>query len=202
MTIGIVGAGAISQALATQLARAGIDTLISNSRGPHTLTEVVRALGPRVRAVPASEAAARDLVVLAVPWHRLREALAQLPPWNGRIVVDATNPLVPAGVPRPDLGGRTSSELVADLVPGARLVKAFNTLPPPLVAADPHEAGGRRVVFFSGNDAGAKAEVATLIDRLGFAGIDLGDLRTGGKLQQYPGGPLPTVNLVRLRTPR
>jgi 8-hydroxy-5-deazaflavin:NADPH oxidoreductase len=199
MTIGIVGAGAISQALATQLARAGIDTLISNSRGPHTLTTVVEALGPRVRAVTAPEAAALDLVVLAVPWHRLREALTPLPPWNGRIVIDTTNPLVPAGVPPPDLGGRTSSEIVADLLPGARLVKAFNTLPPRLVAADPHEAGGRRVVFFSGNDVPAKAEVGELIGRLGFAGVDLGDLATGGKLQQYPGGPLPTLNLIRLR---
>lgn len=198
MTIGIVGAGAISQALATQLARNGLETMISNSRGPHTLTAVIQSLGPRVRAVVASEAAAADIVVLAVPWHRMREALAPLPRWNGRIVIDTMNPLVPAAVEPPDLGGRTSSEVVADLLPGARLVKAFNTLPPHLVAADPHARGGRRVVFFSGDDAAAKAEVGTLIDRLGFAGIDLGDLATGGKLQQYPGGPLPTLNLIRL----
>ena len=199
MTIGIIGAGAISQALATQLARNGVETMISNSRGPHTLTSVVHALGPRVRAVASSEAAAAELVVLAVPWHRLREALAPLPPWNGRIVIDTMNPLVPPDFAPPDLGGRTSSEVVADLLPGARLVKAFNTLPPRLVAADPHEAGGRRVVFFSGNDAPAKAEVGKLIGRVGFAGVDLGDLATGGKLQQYPDGPLPTLNLIRLR---
>jgi 8-hydroxy-5-deazaflavin:NADPH oxidoreductase len=109
-----------------------------------------------------------------------------------------TNPLGPPDFRVANLHGRTSSEVVADLVPGARLVKAFNTLPPELLSAAPYEAGGRRVIFLSGNDAAARAEVSQLIQSLGFASIDLGDLPTGGRLQGIPGGPLPALNLIEL----
>ncbi len=87
--------------------------------------------------------------------------------------------------------------MVADLVPGARLVKAFNHLNPALIAGDPQAEGGRRVLFYSGNDRQAKAVVAQLIERLGFFGIDLGSLAEGGRLAQFPGGPLPSHNLVK-----
>jgi hypothetical protein len=97
-----------------------------------------------------------------------------------------------------DLGGRSSSEVVAAQAPGARVVKAFNTLPPPVLRADPHEAGGRRAIVMSGDDSAAKETVASLIDRMGFASIDLGTLAVGGRLQQFPGGPFPTLNLIRL----
>jgi predicted dinucleotide-binding enzyme len=106
--------------------------------------------------------------------------------------MDATNAFEPV-----DLGGRTSSEIVAELVPGARLVKAANTLRADVLGADPHEAGGRRVIFLSGDDASAKAAVAALFDSAGFFAIDLGDLVTGGQMQQR-GGPLVGHNLVRL----
>ena len=97
-----------------------------------------------------------------------------------------------------DLGGRVSSEVFADLVPGARVVKAFNHLRAELLATDPHSDGGRRVLFYSGDDPAAKAEIAALIERLGFAGIDLGSLEVGGRLAQFPGGPLPNQNLVSI----
>ncbi len=96
-----------------------------------------------------------------------------------------------------DLQGRTSSELVADLVAGARVVKAANTLGAEALAADPHEAGGARVIFVSGDDADAKAEVVALFQDAGFAAIDLGDLATGGAMQQIH-HPLSGVNLIRL----
>jgi predicted dinucleotide-binding enzyme len=83
-----------------------------------------------------------------------------------------------------DLGGRTSSELVADLVPGARVVKAANTLVADVLAADPHHAGGRRVIFLSGDDPDAKSAVTELFDVAGFFPIDLGGLATGGRMQQ------------------
>jgi predicted dinucleotide-binding enzyme len=86
----------------------------------------------------------------------------------------------------------------ADLVPGARVVKAFNHLRAELLATDPHSDGGRRVLFYSGDDATAKAEVASLIERIGFAGIELGSPAIGGKLAQFPGGPLPNQNLVKV----
>jgi hypothetical protein len=96
-----------------------------------------------------------------------------------------------------DLGGRSSSEIVAELVEGARVVKAANTLGAELLGSDPDEAGGRRVLFLSGDDGAAKAVVADLFEGAGFFPIDLGDLVTGGRMQQA-GGPLAGVNLVRL----
>ena len=86
-------------------------------------------------------------------------------------------------------------EVFADWVPGARLVKAFNHLPAPLVSGDPRAEGGRRVLFYSGDDEQAKGEVGALIEKLGFFGVDL--LAVGGRLVQFPGGPLPVHNLVK-----
>lgn len=88
--------------------------------------------------------------------------------------------------------------MVASLVPGAQLVKAFNTLTPAVLAANPREAGGQRVIFYSGNNTAAKATVAGILQQMGFAGVDLGLLQEGGKLQQFPGGPLPTLNLLKV----
>src|SRR4029077_19720785 len=96
-----------------------------------------------------------------------------------------------------DLGGKSSSQLVADRLTGARVVKAFNTLPAAALASDPHADGGRRVLFLSGDDVPARQEVAHLIDRLGFVAIDLGDFEMGRRLQQFPGGPLAGINMVQ-----
>jgi predicted dinucleotide-binding enzyme len=113
-------------------------------------------------------------------------------------VVDATNAVIVPGSTVPDLGGRTSSEIVADLVPGARVVKGFNTLLAETLGSDPRVSGGQRVVFFSGDDPAAKKGFSGLLADAGFAGIDLGDLATGGRLQQFPGGPLAVINLIKL----
>jgi 8-hydroxy-5-deazaflavin:NADPH oxidoreductase len=197
MTIGIIGSGAIGSAFARALVRAGIAATIANSRGPASLEGLVRELGPSIKAGMREEAAAADLVLVAVNWSKLPAALTGLPDWGGRIVIDANNP-IEAPLFRPiDLQGRASSEMVAELVPGAQVVKAFNHLRPDLLAGDPRGEGGRRVLFYSGDDGAAKAEVGALIDRLGFFGIDLGNLRGGGRLAQFPGGPLPTHSLVR-----
>ena len=196
-SIGIIGAGNIGRAIATALARHGIPATLSNSRGPESLKDVVAGIGPTIAAGSREDAASRDIVFVAVNWSKLPEALAGLPNFSGRIVVDANNP-IEAPLFRPaELGGRASSEIVAELVPGARLVKAFNHLQPQLVAGDPAAEGGRRVLFLSGDDADAKAQVGALIERLGFFGIDLGPLLLGARLVQFPGGPLPALNLVR-----
>jgi 3-methyladenine DNA glycosylase/8-oxoguanine DNA glycosylase len=126
-----------------------------------------------------------------VPWDRVPEAVQGLN-WNGQVVIDATNDWG-----ADDLHGRTSNELVADLVAGARLVKAANTLGADVLSSDPHEAGGDRVIVISGDDADAKAEVVALFQNAGFAAIDLGDLKTGGAMQQIH-HPLSGVNLIRL----
>lgn len=197
MGIGIIGAGNIGSAFARALANAGIRAIIANRRGPESLQALVAELGPAISAGTREQAAAADLVFVAVNWSKLPAALTGLPAWNGRIVIDANNPIEAPLFQPADLHGRVSSQVFADLVPGARVVKAFNHLPPPLLAADPRAEGGQRVLFYAGDDAQAKSEVADLIERLGFFGVDLGQLTVGGQLTQFPGGPLPVHNFVR-----
>lgn len=196
-TIGIIGSGAIGSAFAKALANKGIEAVIANSRGPASLADLVRELGPSIRAGTREEAAAQDIVLVAVNWSKLPAALSGLPDFDGRIAIDANNPIEGPLFKPAELHGRASSEVFADLVPGARVVKAFNHLQPHLVSGDPAAEGGRRVLFFSGDDARAKAVVGALIGQLGFFGIDLGPLSIGARLVQFPGGPLPALNLVK-----
>jgi predicted dinucleotide-binding enzyme len=189
--LGIIGAGRIGQAMARTAQRAGRPVVIANSRGPDSLTSVVAALGDGVSAGTVEQAAATRIVVLAVPWSNVPEAVRGLD-WRDQIVIDATNDFDPS-----DLDGRTSSEVVGDLVEPARIVKAANTLVAALLASDPHEAGGRRVIFLSGDDTDAKSEVGALFEAAGFSPIDLGGLSAGGRMQQV-GAPLAGVNLIRL----
>jgi predicted dinucleotide-binding enzyme len=195
--IGIIGAGHIGQAFARLAQRAGGEVVIANSRGPESLAPVVAELGEGVSAGTIGEAAASAMVVIAVPWASVPAAVAGLA-WGGEIVVDATNAFLFPDRKPAALDGRSSSEIVAELVAGARVVKAANTLAAELLGADPHDAGGRRVLFLSGDEGAAKAEVAELLEAAGFCPIDLGDLATGGRLQQAPGGPLAGLNLVQL----
>jgi len=190
-SIGIIGAGRIGQAMARTARRAGRAVVISNSRGPETLTSVVETLGDGVSAGTVEQASTAAVVVLAVPWGNVPDAVQPLE-WNGQVLIDATNDFDPS-----DLDGRTSSEVVADLVSPARVVKAGNTLGAAVLASDPQEAGGRRVILVSGDDADAKSEVIALFEDAGFAAIDLGGLVSGGVMQQL-GGPLAGVNLIRL----
>lgn len=200
MNIGIIGAGGIGQAFAGHVVNAGHEVILSNSRGPASLAEVVNKLGPKSRAGTRLDAAKADIVQLAVRWDQVPEALADLPPWNGRILIDSTNAATfAAGGLRPaDLTGKASSEVVASLAPGARVVKAANTLVRAMLAADPRVAGGHRVLFVAGNDAAAKRTVSEILEQAGFATIDLGDLAGSARLQQFPGGVLPTLDLIKL----
>ena len=190
-TVGIIGAGRIGQAMAKTALRAGRQVVIANSRGPQSLTSVVDALGDGVSAGTVGDASAADIVVLAVPWPRVSEAVEGLE-WDGRIVIDPTNDFDPS-----DLDGRTSSEVVADLVAPARVVKAANTLGAALLGSDPHEAGGQRVIFVSGDDGDAKSAIAALFEEAGFFVVDLGGLLEGGRMQQVR-SPLAGLNLIRL----
>jgi hypothetical protein len=198
-TIGIIGAGRLGQAFAQMAQRAGRSVVIANSRGPDSLTSVVGTLGAEVSAGTTQDAARCSMVALAVPWTGVVDALAQLS-WSGEVIVDTTNAIqIPSLEPVP-LGGLTSSEVVAQLASGARVVKAANTLSADLLGADPREAGGRRVLFLSGDDAEAKDAVGELLDAAGFFPIDLGDLVSGGLLQQA-GGQLARHNLLRMPAP-
>ena len=194
--LGIIGAGRLGQAMARTGLRAGRRVVIANSRGPESLAPIVSALGDGVSAGTVEQAAAAPTVVLAVPWERVPGALQGLQ-WNGRIVIDATNDFAATDFEGSDLDTRTSSELVAELVSGARLVKGANTLVAAVLGSDPHEAAGQRVIFLSGDDVDAKSEVRKLFEDAGFSVIDLGDLVTGGRMQQIR-APLAGVNLIRL----
>ena len=190
-SIGIIGAGRIGQAMAQIARRAGRQVVIANSRGPQSLRSLVEALGEGVSAGTVEHAAAADMVVLAVMWPDVPRAVENLE-WAGRIVIDPTNDFDPS-----DLDGGTSSEVVADLVAPARVVKAANTLGAAILGSDPRQAGGQRVIFLSGDDADAKSDVGALFDQAHYFVIDLGGLREGGRMQQV-GAPLAGHNLLRL----
>jgi len=190
-SVGIIGAGRIGKVMAQIARRAGRQVVISNSRGPQSLTSLVQELGEGVSAGTVKDAAAADIVVLAVMWPQVPRAVEGVE-WDGRIVIDPTNDFDPG-----DLDGRTSSEVVTDLVAPARVVKAGNTLGAAVLGSDPHQAGGQRVAFLSGDDADAKSDVVALFEHAGFFVIDLGGLREGGRMQQV-GAPLAGHNLIRL----
>jgi predicted dinucleotide-binding enzyme len=190
-SVGIIGAGRIGQVMAQIALRAGRQVVIANSRGPQSLASVLETLGEGVSAGTVEDAAAADIVVLAVPWAQVPAAVEGLE-WGTRIVIDPTNDFDPS-----DLDGRTSSEVVAELVAPARVVKAANTLVAAVLGSDPHEAGGQRVIFLSGDDLDAKSAVVALFEEAGFFAIDLGGLREGGGMQQVR-APLAGHNLIRL----
>jgi 8-hydroxy-5-deazaflavin:NADPH oxidoreductase len=190
-SVGIIGAGRIGQAMAQTALRAGRQVTIANSRGPQSLGPVVEALGAGVSAGTVEQAAAADIVVLAVMWADVPHAVEQLK-WEGRIVIDPTNDFNAK-----DLDGRTSSEVVAGLVAPARVVKAGNTWAAAVLGSDPRQAGGQRVIFLSGDDSDAKYGVVALFEDAGFFVVDLGGLREGGRMQQA-GAPLAGHNLIRL----
>ncbi|MEA5362299.1 NAD(P)-binding domain-containing protein [Amycolatopsis sp., V23-08] len=200
MKFGMIGAGTLSQAIASHPLKAGHDVIFSNSRGPDTLAELVERLGRGASAGTIADAGEADFVVLAVTWSRVREALDLLPSRPGRILIDATNQWAappPAAVPDVlDVGG---SELVASLVPDTRVIKAFNNLFGPVIAADPVTPAGHRVLFHAGDDADAKSAFRAVAEDFGFAPVDLGPLRMG-RLMQVD-GPLTGLHAVREDVP-
>jgi len=193
--VGIIGAGHAGTAVARTAMRAGRRVVIANSQGPSSLQSTVEVLGEGVFAGSLHDAAACGIVVLAVPWAAVPSAVSGVD-WEGRTIIDATNALLFPDLSPAPLDGRTSSEIVAELVPGALLVKAGNHLSAELLSQDPFDSGGRRVIFVSGDSESAKQVVIDLFDSAGFYAIDLGDLVTGGRMQQF-GGPLAGHNLLR-----
>src|SRR5207253_6236030 len=169
MEIGTIGAGTFAQAFAKRALKAGHQVKLSNSRGPDSLREIVNQLGPGAMAASREEAAACEMVLLAVPWDNVPETLAGLPKWRNQILIDGTNPFhgkagnfTPANV-----GNLSTTQFVAALAPGARVVKAFNHMLVPNLEADPAVNGARRVAFISADDDGAKKRVQTLLENCG-----------------------------------
>src|SRR5712692_1345423 len=198
MEIGTIGAGAFAQAFAKRVLKAGHKVRLSNSRGLDSLREIVNHLGPGATAATKEEAVACEIVLLAVPWDNVPETLASLPKWKNQILIYGTNPFHgKAGDFRPaDVGNLSTSQLVAALAPGARVVKALNNMIVSNLEADPVVDGARRVAFVSADDDGAKKRVETLLENFGYSVIDLGNLRDGGLIQQA-GGPFAGRDLLQ-----
>lgn len=191
MRIGIIGSGNIGGTAARLLAKAGHEVAISNSRGPESLKSLVASIGAKARAATVEEVVAfGDVVLLALPWRDRQ----QLPPaklFEGKIVIDATNPHTSAGKVI-DLGASSSSEEMARQLPGARLVKAFNTIYYKHLASRGRPdlpVQERHAIFLAGDDREAKATVSRLIEEIGFAPVDTGSLAEGGRRQQ-PGSEI------------
>jgi len=192
MKIGFIGAGQVAQRYAHHFSQNGHEVMLSNTRGPESLKEHVRNLGSNVKAGSVSEAASQELVILAVRWEHAKQALAEVADWKGRVLVDATNRPADA-----ETHGKTASELIASYAPGARLVKALNTLVINWMP-DPSENTDKLVLFISGDDHDAKQKLARVLDDSGFAAVDLGGLKESARLQDF-GGPLSGLhmNLVK-----
>lgn len=202
MTIGFIGAGNIGSQLARLAIEAGHDVVLSNSRGPESLTALVSELGPRARAATPEEAArAGDMVVVSVPLKAYRSVPVE--PLAGKIVIDTNNyyPQRDGHFPELDNEQTTTSELLQAHLPKSKVVKAFNHIYAAELTADGQPPGtpNRRALAIAGNDPEAKAKVAELIDRFGFEVVDIGPLSESWRIQRdTPGyGPRRTAEELR-----
>jgi 8-hydroxy-5-deazaflavin:NADPH oxidoreductase len=188
MKIGIIGAGNIGSNVARLFVESGNEVVISNSRGPETLQNLVAELGHRAKAVHIDDAAKfGDVVFVSIPFGKYKQLPAEA--FAGKIVIDSNNyyPSRDGNVSEIDQGKITSSELLAAHLRGARVVKAFNTIRSEHLKSQgginlSHE--DRRAIFIAGDDLKAKQIVSKLIDQIGFSAIDTGSLREGGKTQE------------------
>lgn len=197
MSYAIIGFGQIGHALAKAFARKGIEVSVATTRDPQSFAADAAAIGPEVIPTTLTQAVQADIIFLAVRFESHPEVAKALPTWKGKTIIDMTNTY---GVSPEDLGGQSSSRVVARAFTGARLVRGFNHLVAAVLEQDPAVQGGRRVVFLASDDDGAAAQVGALAENLGFAPIQLGGLSEGGLLVQTRGkswGQLIFKDLVK-----
>jgi 8-hydroxy-5-deazaflavin:NADPH oxidoreductase len=201
-TIGLIGAGKIGSQLARLAVARGHDVVISNSRGPETLADLVRELGPRARAgTPRDAAAAGDIVVVTIPLRNYGSVPVE--PLAGKIVIDTNNyyPERDGHIRELDEERTTTSELLQRHLPAAKVVKAFNHIYAAALTREgqPMGSAGRRALAIAGDDPDAKDVVAHLIDSFGFDVVDLGPLGESWRIQRdTPGyGPRRTADELR-----
>ena len=172
---------------------AGHEVAISNSRGPESLISLVNSIGPNIKAKTVEDAVKfGDVILLAIPWRKKQDLLSVSELFDGKIVIDAMNPYS-ENFEVIDLGNSTSSEEVLKQIPSSsRLVKAFNTIyyEHLLAKGNPNAPREDRfAIFVAGDNSDANAIVSGLIEDIGFAPVDTGSLREGGRKQQ-PGSPI------------
>jgi predicted dinucleotide-binding enzyme len=190
-TLGLIGSGLIGSTLARLAVDSGLDVVLSNSRGPETLADLVAELGPHATAgTPAEAAAAGDWVVVTIPLKAYKQVPQE--PLAGKTVLDTNNYYAGRDGTFPELedDSTTSSELLQRHLPGAHVVKVFNNIFFKHLAALPRPAGAedRSALPIAGDDAAAKARTAELLDVLGYDTVDAGSLAEGGRRFQ-PGTP-------------
>jgi 8-hydroxy-5-deazaflavin:NADPH oxidoreductase len=193
MKIGIIGSGNIGGTAAKLFVNAGHEVAISNSRGPESLTSLVNSIGPNVKAKTVEDAIKfGDVILLAIPWRRRQDLLSISELLDSKIVIDAMNPYS-ENFEIIDLENSTSSEEVLKQIPrSSRLVKAFNTIYYEHLRTKGNPNAPREdrfAIFVAGDDLDAKAIVSKLIEDIGFAPVDTGSLREGGRKQE-PGSPI------------
>ena len=201
-TIGLIGAGHIGSQIARLAVRNNYDVVISNSRGPESLSALVAELGPRARAATAADAAkAGDIVVVTVPLKNYRAV--PVAPLAGKIVIDTNNyyPERDGHIAELDNESTTTAELLQAHLPTSKVVKAFNHIYAAALTTDGRPAGtkDRRALVIAGDDHEAKATVTRLLDRFGFDTVDAGPLKEGWRIQRdTPGyGPRRTAEELR-----
>jgi predicted dinucleotide-binding enzyme len=192
MIYAIIGTGNVGTALARQFARQNIPVRIANSRGPDTIAPLAAELGAAIQPSTIEEALEADVIFLALYFIHVEKLAKIRADWTGKVVIDATNPY---GLSPEVLAGRLSSDILAATLRGSIIVKAFNQLPAAVLARDPQQEGGRRVIFLAGNNAAANVTVKGIAEQLGYSALDLGRLDEGGRLLAM-GGPLVLHNLV------
>jgi 8-hydroxy-5-deazaflavin:NADPH oxidoreductase len=202
-TIALIGAGHIGSQVARLAIASGYHVVISNSRGPETLADLVAELGPNARAATSDEAArAGDLVVVTVPLGNYRQVPVE--PLAGKIVIDTNNyyPQRDGHIEELDNESTTTSELLQRHLPASKVVKAFNHIYAAQLTTDGRPAGtkGRRALVIAGDDAGAKATVTRLLDQFGFDTVDAGPLKEGWRIQRDTPGYGPQRTAEELRT--
>jgi 8-hydroxy-5-deazaflavin:NADPH oxidoreductase len=189
-TIGFIGSGHIGSTLARLAVAVGYQVVVSNSRGPETLADLVTELGPNARTATAAEAAkAGDLVVVSVPLRAYLDIPVE--PLAGKTVIDTCNyyPERDGHIAELDTAATTSSELVQKHLPAAHVVKLFNNIFFQTLSTLPRPAGApdRTALPIAGDDANAKAEATTFLDAIGYDALDAGPLAEGWHWQ--PGTP-------------
>jgi 8-hydroxy-5-deazaflavin:NADPH oxidoreductase len=187
MKIGIIGSGNIGGTAAKLFVKVGHEVAISNSRGPESLKSFVSSVGPNIVANTVEDAIKfGEVILLAIPWRKRQELLSVSKLLDGKIVIDAMNPYS-ENFEVIDLGNSTSSEEVLKQIPNSRLVKAFNTIYYEHLRTKGNPNApieDRFIIFVAGDDPNAKATVSKLIEDIGFAPVDTGSLREGGRKQQ------------------
>src|SRR5687767_14698599 len=202
-TIGLIGAGHIGSQVARLAVAHGYNVVISNSRGPETLSELVAELGPRARAATAVEAAtAGDIVVVTVPLKNYRSVPVE--PLRGKVVIDTNNyyPQRDGHIPELDNESTTTAELLQGHLPTSKVVKAFNHIYAAELTTHGQPPGtkNRRALVIAGDDREAKATVTRLIDQFGFDVVDAGPLKEGWRIQRDTPGYGPRRTAEQLRT--